>query len=129
MRDLKAATWTWQVNPCSALYGVPSASNLNKKTNYLLCTYVESCGYYICGVMWVLHMWSHVGTTYVESCEYYICGVMWVLHMLSHVGTTYVESCGYYICGVMWVLRMWSHVGTTYVESCGYYICTHILYI
>ena len=46
-------------------------------------------------------MWSHVGTTYVESCEYYICGVMWVLHMLSHVGTTYVESCGYYICGVM----------------------------
>ena len=42
-----------------------------------------------------------MGTTYVESCEYYICGVMWVLHMLSHVGTTYVESCGYYICGVM----------------------------
>ena len=55
MRDLKAATWTWQVNPCSALY---AASNLNKKTNYLLCTYVESCVYYICGVMWVLHMWS-----------------------------------------------------------------------
>ena len=84
MRDLKAATWTWQVNPCSALYGVPSASNLNKKTNYLLCTYVESCGYYIFGVMWVLHMWSDVGSTYVESCGYYICGVMWVLHMYAH---------------------------------------------
>ena len=62
-------------------------------------------------------MWSHVGTTYVESCGYYICGVMWVLHMWSDVGSTYVESCGYYICGVMWVLHMYTH--TIYVTGSG----------
>ena len=50
--------------------------------------YVESYGYYICGVM---HMLSHVGT------------IMW-----SHVDTTYVESCGYYICThIIYILEKW----------------------